>query len=91
MPFLSLSNANVQFAETERPIWRKHTVVTVLCITKRIKLIDMIEFVAATLDEKTKTFIVYVSALLATSIYLSIKVQIRALIAKQTPIEISII
>lgn len=43
----------------------------------------------ATLNKKTKTFIVYLATLLATSINISRKAQIGALIAKKTSSKIS--
>lgn len=60
MPFLTLSNANVIFAETELT-WRLYTAVEALSPTKRVQIIDQKEFTMATLDLK-EVFIVHVAA-----------------------------
>ena len=62
MPFLTLSNANVQFVEKELT-WRSYTTAEALPTTKRVELINKKEFAKAALDEKSKTFIVYMASL----------------------------
>ena len=61
MPFLTLSNADVQFEEKELT-WRPYTTAEALPTTKRVELINKKEFAKAALDEKSKTFIVYVAS-----------------------------
>ena len=60
MPFLTLSNANIQFIEKE-PTWRSYTTAEALPTTKRVELIDKKEFAKAALDENFETFVVYVA------------------------------
>ena len=62
MPFLTLSNADVQFVEKELT-WRSYTTAEALPITKRVELINKKEFAKAALDEKSKTFVVHVTSL----------------------------
>ena len=62
MPFLSLSNANIQFAEKELT-WRLYTAAEALSTTKRVELIDKKKFVKAALHKKSETFVVHNSAL----------------------------
>ena len=57
MPFLTLSNANIQFVEKELT-WRSYTAIEALPTTKRVELIDKKEFAQAALDEESKTFVV---------------------------------
>ncbi len=63
MPFLSFSNANVEFAELGQLTWRSYTAAEVLPTTSRVKLIDKREFAKAALDGNSETFMVYVAAL----------------------------
>ncbi len=69
MPFLSLSNADVKFAELEKLTCRSYTVAEALSTTCWIQLIDKKEFAKVTLDENSKTFVKYVAILEATIIY----------------------
>ena len=61
MPFLTLSNADVQFVEKELT-WRSYTTAEVLPTTKRVELINKKEFAKVALDEKSETFVVYVAS-----------------------------
>ena len=83
MPFLTISNANIQFA-AKKLTWRSYTAAKALPTTKRIELIDKKEFAKAALDEESETFVVHVAALEATlagmAIYPSRAAQILALI-----------
>ncbi len=63
MPFLSLSNADVKFAELGKLIWRSYTAAKALLTTSRVELIDKREFAKVALDENSKTFVVHVAAL----------------------------
>lgn len=56
---------------------------TALPMAKRIEIIDKWEFAAATWDRKTKTLVIYLMVLAATSIHLSRKTQVGALIVKE--------
>ncbi len=51
MPFLSLSNADVKFAELGKLTWRTYTAAEALLTTSRVKLIDKREFARATQDK----------------------------------------
>ncbi len=79
MPFLSLSNVNVEFAELGKLTWRTYIVAEALPTTSRVELINKREFAKAALDENSETFVVHVSALEATRIHLFSAAQIAAL------------
>ena len=83
MPFLILSNANIQFAE-KKLTWRSSTATEALPTTKRVELINKKEFAKAVLDEEFETFLMHVAALEATLagmvIHFSRAAQILALI-----------
>ena len=49
-PFLTLSSADILFAEREL-VWRTYTAAEALSTTKRIEIIDKKEFTAAALHE----------------------------------------
>ena len=65
MPFLTLSNADVQFVEKELT-WRSYTTAEALPTTKRVELINKKEFAKAALDENSKTFVVHIVSLSST-------------------------
>ena len=71
MPFLILSNADIQFAKKELT-WRSYLAAEALLITKRVELINKQEFAKAPLDAESKTFVVHISALEAPLSGLSI-------------------
>ena len=52
MPFLTLNNANIRFAEKELT-WRSYTAAEALPTTKRVELIDKKEFAKAALDRES--------------------------------------
>ncbi len=79
IPFPSLSNANVKFAELGKLTWRTYTAAEALLTTSQVELIDKREFARAALDKNLETFVLYVSALEATTIHPSQVVQIAAL------------
>ena len=62
MPFLTLSKADVRFAEQEL-VWRTYMVAEALPTTRRVEIIDKREFAAAVLNADDKTFVVHVAAL----------------------------
>ncbi len=63
MLFLSLSNANVKFAELEKFTWRSYILAGALPITSWVELINKREFAKTVLDKNSETFVIYVSAL----------------------------
>ncbi len=62
MPFLTISNANVNFQAQDLQ-WRSYTTGDVLPTTKRVKLIRNKEFTTAALDPEHEAFIVHVATL----------------------------
>ena len=91
MPFLTFSNADIQFAAKELT-WRSYTTAEALPTTKRVELIDKKEFAKAALDEESETFVVHVAALEAPlagmAIHPSRAAQISALIQDEAPTEV---
>ena len=86
MPFLTLSNADVQFVEKELT-WRSYTTAEALPTTKRIELINKKEFAKAALDEKSETFVAHVASLnLAPGIYPDRAAQIVSLLTEEVKI-----
>ena len=65
MPFLIFSNKNIHFAK-KKLTWRSYIAAKALPITKRIELINKKEFAKTALDEKLKTFVVYIAPLKAS-------------------------
>ena len=85
MPFLTLSNADIQFAEKELT-WRFYTAKKALPTTRRVELIDKKEFAKVALDENIEAFVVHVSSLSLGSkmtIHPAWKAQIASLLAKE--------
>ena len=91
MPFLTFSNADIQFAAKELT-WRSYTAAEALPTTKRVELIDKKEFAKAALDEESETFVVHVAALEAPlagmAIHPSRAAQILALIQDEAPTKV---
>ena len=86
MPFLTLSNADVQFVEKELT-WRSYTTAEALPTTKRVELINKKEFAKAALDEKSETFVAHVASLnLAPGIHLDRAAQIAFLLTEEVKI-----
>lgn len=71
MFFLSLNNANIEFAELEKLTWKIYTIVKAIPTTSWVKLIDKSEFVKTARDENFETFVVHVAALEAMLIHFS--------------------
>ena len=63
MPFLALSNADVEFTELGKLTWRSYIAAEALPTTSQIELIDKREFARAGLDKNSKTFVIYVAVL----------------------------
>ena len=82
MPFLTLSNANIQFAQ-KKLTWRSYTI-------KRVEIIDRKEFTKAALDKHVEVFVVHVTSLSlnSMSIHPAREAQIASLIAKEVKIPI---
>ena len=91
MPFLTLSNSDIQFAE-KKLTWRSYTAAEALPTTKRVELINKKEFAKAALDEESETFVVHVAALEAPlagmAIHSSREAQISALIQDKAPTKV---
>ena len=89
MLFLTLSNADIQFLEKEF-IWRSYTTTEALPITKRIELINKIEFAIAALYGNSETFVVHVASLSFTqlNVHPSWRPQLSELIAKEALIKV---
>ena len=85
MPFLTLSNADIQFAEKELT-WRSYTAVEALPTTKRVEIIDKKKFARAALDEHVEVFVVHVTFLSTMAIHPAREAQIASLIAKEVKI-----
>ena len=86
MPFLTLSNADVQFLEKELT-WRSYITAEALPSTKWVELIDKNEFAKAALDKNSETFVVHVASLsLVPGIYPDSKAQIASLLTEEVKI-----
>ena len=86
MPFLSLSNADVQFAEKELT-WRTYTTEKALPITRQVEIINQKKFAKPALDENVEIFVVYVSSLgLKMSILPVKKAQLVLLLTKKVTV-----
>ena len=86
MPYLTLSNANVDFLGWELR-WRTYTTKKALPTTRRVELVGKKEFVTAMLDPEYKTFVVHVASFRST--LLNARPQISGLIAKEALIKVS--
>ncbi len=79
MPFLSLSNIDVEFAKLGKLTWSSYTAAEALPTTSQFELINKREFAKAALDKNSETFVIYVitlDLLTAISIYLSRALQV---------------
>ncbi len=81
IPFLSLSNVDVKFADLGKLTLRSYTAVEALPTTYRVELIDKREFDKAVIDKNSKAFVIHMSALdvAESSIHLFRAAQIAAL------------
>ena len=89
MPFLILSNTNVQFVEKELT-WRSYTTAKALPTTMRVELMNKKEFAKVALDKNSETFVVHVTSLSSTSldVYPFRRPQISGLIAEEAPTKV---
>ena len=62
MPFLALSNANIQY-DTGSFTWRSYSAAETLPTFKVLEFIDKHEFVKAALDQNSETFVVHIAVL----------------------------
>ena len=86
MPFLTLSNADIQVVEKEFT-WRSYTTAKALPSTKQVELIDKKEFAKAALDKNSETFVVHIASLsLVPGIHLDSEAQIASLLTKKVKI-----
>ena len=95
MPFLTLSNADVDFSGRDLR-WRTYTTEKALPTTRRVELVGKKEFASAALDPEHMTFVVYVASFSSTPLVASLNVhpfrrpQISGLIAKEAPRKIPV-
>ena len=88
MPFLTLGNTNIQFAEKEL-IWRSYTTKEALPTTQKVELINKKEFAKAALDENIETCALHLSSLSLGSkitIHPARKAQIASLLVKKVTV-----
>ena len=91
MPFLALSNADVEFIELRKFTQRFYTIAEALSTTSWVELIDKKKFAKAGQDENSETFVIYVAVLKAEAlIYPSQIAQIATLQGDKGPIEIPV-
>lgn len=90
MPFLTLSNANVQFGENKLE-WRSYTTAQPLPTTKRVELIERREFATAALDKNVETFVVHIATLSTTptmQVHPSHQAQVGLLLTDKAPVKV---
>ena len=99
MPFLILSDANVDFLGRELR-WRTYTTKEALPTTRCVELVGKKEFAAAALDPESKTFVIHVASFrsdallssLASQLKLNVhpfcRPQISSLIAEEAPTKV---
>ena len=86
MPFLTFTNADVQFVEKEL-IWKSYTTAEALLTTKQVELINKKEFAKPVLDEKSETFVIHVASFnLVSGIHLDREAQIASLLTEEVKI-----
>ena len=93
MPFLILSNADIQFVK-KILTWRTYATENALSTTRRVEFIGKKRFAKAALDENIEAFILHMSSLSLGSkmtIHPAQKAQIASLLAKEitVPVEYS--
>ena len=96
MPFLTLSSADIRFAEREL-VWRTYMAAEALPTAKRVEPFNAKEFAAAALGVDDEAFVVHVVSLLgsvldAKNVHLSRQAQIASLDVKEVtiPVEYSV-
>ena len=92
MPFLTLSNADVNFL-SQNLWWKTYTTKEALPTTRCVELVGKKEFVAAALNPEHETYVVHVASLSSTplaslDVHLFREPQISGLIAKKAPTKV---
>ena len=83
MPFLNLSNVDVQFAK-KKLTWRIYTTKKTLPTIRQVEIIDWKKFAQAALDENVETFMIHVNFLgLKISIQLMKEAQLALLLTEK--------
>ena len=86
MPFLTFSNADIQFAENELT-WKTYTTEKALSTTRQVKVIDQKKFAQVALDENIEAYVMHVSSLGSRiNIYLARKAQLALLLTEKVTI-----
>ena len=88
MLFLTLSKADIRCAE-RKLVWRTYTAAKALLTTRKVEIIDKMEFAAALLNADDETFVVHVAALAEPTtipIYSSCQAQVAILTSEETEI-----
>ena len=88
MSFLTLSKANIRFAEREL-VWRTYMVTEALLMIRRVEIINKKVFAAAVHNTDNKIFVLHIAALaepITMLIYLSRQAQVATLTSKETGI-----
>ena len=86
MPFLTLSNTDVQFVE-KKLAWKSYTTAEALPTAKQVELINKKELAKMALNEKSESFVVHVASLNRTpGIHPDKATQIASLLAKEVRI-----
>ncbi len=90
MPFLTMSNADVNFQAQDLQ-WRSYITGDILSTTRQVELIGKKEFATAALDPEYETFVVHIVALsvdLGDKVHPSRRAQIAHLKADEAPTEV---
>ena len=66
MPFHILSGADIDFLKKEF-LWKYYTIEKAFFITKQVELVRKKEFIAAALDSRYETFVIYIASLRSPS------------------------
>ena len=62
IPFLTFSNANIQFAK-KKLTWKSYIIAKALSTIKRIELINKKKFAKAALDKNVEVFVMHITSL----------------------------
>ena len=86
MPFLTLGNADIRFAEREL-VWKIYSTAKASPTTRKVEIIDKKEFATTALNEDDETFVVYMAAFsLGSNVHPSWQAQIALLDVKEVTI-----
>ena len=88
MPFRTLNNADIRFAEGDFT-WKTYTAANALPTSKRVQIIDWKKLVKVALDPNKKVFIIYVATITSEmAIHPAHQAQITLLKAEEAPVTI---